>query len=79
VRFDHYHHFEGVIIVANEALVSELSNLASALSTKDETIASLSAALESGNSDAVSSAVSSAVDAEDTAIAESISTILSSS
>lgn len=82
MRVDLYHHYphSRELIMANEALQSELSNLASVLADKDATIASQSAALEAaagGDADAVSSAVSSAVDAEDSDIASSISSILS--
>lgn len=69
--------------MANAALESELSNLVSVLSEKDSIIASQSVALESAvsgaDSSAVSSAVSAAVDAEDSAVAGSISSILSAS
>ncbi len=79
MRLDiHQHiHFEGELLVTNPALETELSALESVLAEKDSTIASLSTALSDAGSVDVSSAVSTAVDAEDTAIADSISSILS--
>ena len=67
------HPTDGELILANEALSTQLSALSTTLSAKDSTIASLSA----GGND--SSAVSTAVDAEDTETANSISTLLSAS
>ena len=68
------HPTNGELLLANAALSTELSNLSTTLSAKDSTIASLSTALAGGDS----SAVSAAVDAEDTAVAGEISTVLAS-
>ena len=68
------HPTNGELLLANAALSTELSNLSTTLSTKDSTIASLSTALAGGDS----SSVSAAVDAEDTAVAGEISTVLAS-
>lgn len=79
MRFHIHHHlFEEELLMANASLAEQLSAVVSVLSIKDETIASLSAALDGAGSDssAVSSAVSAAVDAEDNEIAAEISTIL---
>lgn len=63
--------------MANTALSAQLSSVSAALSIANSTVASLSTALsvaEASGSD--TSAISSAVDAEDTTVAQELSTIL---